>query len=126
MRRISGFLGLVIVVAIGAYIYSRQAQSASGGASSPEAAIDIVGVKGDLLAIADAEITHYAQQSKYVSVEELRSAGDLIMPRNRRGPYSYSAEISDSGFRIVATYSGPPDPKMPPAISIDQTKHFTE
>jgi hypothetical protein len=126
MKRIAGFLGLIIVVAIGAYIYSRQAQSVTpGGSSNPQAAMDIVGVKGDLLAIADAEVSHYALQSKYVSIEELRSAGDLTMPRNRRGSYTYSAETSDSGFRIVATYSGP-DAGAPQTISIDQTKHITE
>jgi len=100
MRRLSGFLGLIIVVAIGFYVYSRQAQSASGSAGNPQAAMDIVGVKGDLIAIADAEISHYAQQGKYVSIEELRTSKDLIMPRDHRGPYKYSAEISDSAFQI--------------------------
>ena len=126
MRRLSGFLGLLLVVAIGAYIYTRQAQSASGGAGSPLAAIDIVGVKNDLLAIADAEISHYTLQGKYVSIEELRSAGNLTMPRDHRGPYNYSAETTDSGFRIVATYSGPPDAGMPQSISVDQSKHITQ
>ena len=126
MRRLSGFLGLIIVAAIGFYVYTRQGQSASGGAASPEAAIDVVGVKNDLLAIAKAEDSHYTLQGKYVSIDELRSAGDLGSTRDHRGPYNYSAEVSDSGYRIVATYSGPPDAAMPQTISVDQTKHFTQ
>jgi hypothetical protein len=126
MRRLSGFLGLIIVAAIGFYIYTRQAQSASGGAGSPEAAIDVVGVKNDLLAIAKAEDSHYTLQGKYVSIDELRSAGNLSMTRDHRGPYNYFAEVSDSGYRIVATYSGPPDSAMPKTISVDQSKSFSQ
>jgi hypothetical protein len=126
MRRLSGFLGLIMVAAIGFYIYMRQAQSASGGTGNPQAVMEVVGVKGDLIAMADAEITHYAQQGKYVSIEELRTAKDLIMPRDHRGPYKYSAEVSDSGFQIVATYTGPPNSGAPQTISIDQSKHITE
>ena len=126
MSRAFSFLGLLLVVAIGFYIYTRQAQSASGGTASPQAAIDVVGVKADLLAIADAEIRHYTLQGKYASMEELRASGDLNMLRDHRGPYNYSAEISNSGFRIVATYSGTPDARMPQTISIDQSKQFTQ
>jgi len=35
-----------------------------------------------------------------VSIEELRTSKDLIMPRDHRGPLQNSAEISDSAFQI--------------------------
>ena len=43
------------------------------------------------------------------------------MQSNQRGPYSYSGETSDNGFRIVATYSGPPNAGVPRTLSIDET-----
>ncbi|HWX56803.1 MAG TPA: hypothetical protein VN176_19640 [Verrucomicrobiae bacterium] len=125
MGRAFGFFGLVIVVAICLYLYMRQSQSVTPeGAGSPQAAIDVTGVKADLLSIAQAERTHHELQGSYVSIGDLRSAGDFSTIRDGRGPYTYSAEISGSGFRIVATYTGPPGAKMPPTISIDETMHF--
>jgi hypothetical protein len=127
MGKAFGFVTLIVVVAAGAYIYMRQTQSVMGsGTGSPTAAVDLMGVKSDLLAIAQAERSHAAMQGGYVSIDTLRSQGDLAMPRNNRGPYSYSAEISDSGFRIVATYSGPESAGMPKTLSIDQTMQISQ
>jgi hypothetical protein len=127
MGRAFGFLTLIVVVAAGAYIYMRQTKSVmSAGTSNPTATVDLIGVRNDLLAIAQAERSHAALQSGYVSIETLRSGGDLTMPRNNRGPYNYSAEVSDSGFRIVATYSGPENSGMPSALSIDQTMQISQ
>ncbi len=126
MGRAFGFLTLIIVVAAGAYIYMRQAQSSmTAGTSTPTAAVDLAGVKNDLLAIAQAERSHGALQGSFVSIDELRSQGDLTMLRNNRGPYAYSADVSAGGFRIVATYSGA-DPGMPKTISIDQSMQITQ
>jgi hypothetical protein len=82
-------------------------------------------VRSDLLTIAQAERSHAALQGRYVSIEILRSQGELSMQRDNRGPYNYSAEISDAAFRIVATYSGP-DGAAPKTISIDQTMQITQ
>lgn len=126
MGRVFGFISLIIVVAVGAYIYMRQTQSVmTAGTSTPTATVDLVGVKNDLLAIAQAERSHAAQQGNFVSIDELRSQGDLAMSRDNRGPYTYSAEISGGSFRIVATYSGP-DPGMPKTISIDQSMQISQ
>jgi hypothetical protein len=127
MGRAFGFLTLITVVAAGAYIYMRQTKSVmSAGTSSPTATVDLMGVRNDLLVIAQAERSHAALQGSYVSIDALRSGGDLAMPRNNRGPYNYSAEVSDSGFRIVATYAGPENSGMPGALSIDQTMQISQ
>jgi hypothetical protein len=126
MGRAFGFLTLIIVVAVGAYIYMRQTQGVmTAGTSNPTATVDLIGVKNDLLAIAQAERSHAALQGNFVSLEELRSQGDLNMPRDNRGPYTYSAEVGAGDFHIVATYSGP-DPGMPKTISIDQTMQISQ
>ena len=127
MTRALGFVGLLIVLGIGAFIYMKQAQSvtpgggAAGSTATPRSTIDVVGVKNDLNALASAERRHFAAEGKYVSIDELRSSGDISMQTNQRGPYSYSAETSDTGFRITATYSGPPNAGMPHSLSIDET-----
>lgn len=127
MGRAFGFITLIIVVAAGAWIYMRQTQSVmTAGTSSPTATVDLIGVKNDLLAIAQAERSHAALQGSYVSIDDLRSQGDLTMQRNNRGPYNYSAEISDSGFRIVATWTGPENAGMPKTLSIDQTMQISQ
>ncbi len=127
MGRMLGFVGLLIVLGIGSYIYMRQAQSvAPAGTTNPQGQIDLTGVKNDLLAIAQAERNHQALNGGYVSMEQLRSAGELTMSRASRGPYTYSTELSDSGFRAVATYSGPPGTGMPASISVDQSMQFSQ
>ena len=63
MGRAFGFISLIIVVGIGAYIYMHQTQSVmSAGTSNPTATVDLIGVRNDLLAIAQAERSHQASQ----------------------------------------------------------------
>ena len=127
MGRAFSFLTLIVAVAVGAYIYMRQTQGVmTAGTKSPTATVDLIGVRNDLLAIAQAERSHFAMQANYVSIDALRQQGDLTMERNNRGPYNYSAEISDSSFRIVATWAGPENSGMPKTLSIDQTMQISQ
>ena len=120
MSRFLGFVALLIVLAAGAGIYVREAKTVSAG-GNPSANVDIVGVKHDLMAIAQAERTHNALHGGYASLDDLRSSGELSMPRNNRDFYNYSAEVTDSSFRVTATYSGPENPLAPKSLSIDQS-----
>lgn len=121
MGRALGFIGVLLAVAIGMYVYSKQAQSTTAavpGASSPRAAVDITGVRNDLVAIANGERRHFASEGKYVSLDELRTAGDISLPQNSRGPYDYSVDVNDAHFKVVATYSGS-DTTSPRRITIN-------
>ena len=131
MGRALGFVSLLIVAALGFYIYSKQATAVSPGqnaAASPRATIDLVGVKNDLLNIAKAERGQFALDGKYVSLDELISSGALSMPSPGRGPYKYSVETSSSGFRAIATFSAPGDPPtgMPHTLSVDDSMQVTQ
>lgn len=126
MGRFFGLIAVGIVMGVGAYIYMRQAQSATlPGASNPTETVDFVGVRHDLMAIARAERSHNALRGGYVSLDQLRSSGDLSMGSDNRGPYTYSVETSSSGFRVIATYSGPTS-AAGRNISLDQDMHFSE
>lgn len=128
MGKTFSFVALLAVLVVGAWYYMHQAQGVmSGGTSNPTATVDLIGVRNDLLAMAQAERSHAAlNNGTYVSLDELRSGGDLTMTRDRRGPYTYSAELSESGFHIVATYSGPENSGMPKSLSIDQTMQISQ
>ena len=53
-------------------------------------------------------------------LDELLANGDTQITRNRRPNYTYSAETSNTGFRVIADYSGP-DPNATQRISVDET-----
>ena len=118
MSRTFGFLVLLIVVAVGGYLYSRQAQSLSQIGNAPLSTVDVIGVRNDLMALANAERRYWVSNAKYASLEELRKNGDTYVPS--RSHYTYSADASETSFKISATYSGP-DPKAPKRISVDET-----
>ena len=97
MGRAIGLLGVLIALAIGAYLYTQQAKSVSKEAGNPRATIDVVGVKMDLNNLAQAERRYNAREGHYASIDQLRSAGDITMASDHRGPYTYSATSSDNG-----------------------------
>ena len=107
----------MITLVIGGYYYRNQLQNISPGGAAPSTAIDTVAVRNDLMAMANAERRYWATNSKYATIDDLRNNGDIHVPS--RENYSYSAQVSDTGFKILATYSGP-DPKAPKHISVDE------
>jgi hypothetical protein len=125
MSRLFGFLSVVIVLAIGMFIYSRQMQNASAeaGAKNPQAAINITGVKSDLISIASAERRYFASEEKYASLDELISTNNITVAR-QRPPYSYEVQTSSSGFRVVATRSGDNTSGTPAQLSVDENMEF--
>jgi hypothetical protein len=123
MGRVLGFVGLLIVLGAGMYIYKQQIVGTSGpgsATSNPRATIDVTGVRNDLVAIASAERRRMASDGKYADLSDLISNGDISMQTPSRGPFSYSSSVSDSGFTITATYSGN-DPSAPKTLTIDET-----
>ncbi|MGA7861634.1 MAG: hypothetical protein WCB19_07230 [Thermoplasmata archaeon] len=104
MGRVFGFLGTIVTMAIGMYIYSLQVKTLTPGAGSgnPEEVATIVGVKNDLIGIANAERGYLATQGKYASLEELIS-GNFIIIKGERPPYIYDVEITSGSFRATAT-----------------------
>ena len=124
MSRSLGLIGVLAAAAIGFYLYTQQAQTVSQGTANPRATIDMAGVKNDLIALANAERRYFATENRYASIDELRSHGDISMPANGRGPFAYTAEVSESGFRILATFNGPPG-SGGQNLSIDETMQIT-
>jgi hypothetical protein len=122
MGRAIGFLVLVITVGIAGYVYMKQTQSITSVGSNPQTTVDVTAVRNDLMGIATAERNYFASNGKYVSLDQLKSSGDITIPN--RAHYSYSAEANESTFKIIAVYSGP-DPKAPKRLTVDQTMALT-
>jgi hypothetical protein len=104
MLRVLGFLGTVVTLAIGMYIYSLQVKALSPGAGGGklEDTTVLTGVKNDLIGIANAERGYLASQGKYASLDEL-TAGNYISINGERPPYIYNVETSGGSFRATAT-----------------------
>ncbi len=104
MGRAFGFVGIMIVMAVGMYIYSLQLKTVSspGGGSVPSGAANLMGVKNDLISIANAERGYFVSQQQYASLDELVS-GNYITIERQRPPYTYDAETTATGFRVTAT-----------------------
>ena len=122
MGRSFGFIMVIIVVGIGGYLYTRQAQSLTAIGANPTTAIDVTAARNDLLALANAERRYWASNAKYAALDELQKNGDTHVPR--RPNYSYSAQATETSFKIIAVYSGP-DPKAPKRITVDETMAIT-
>jgi hypothetical protein len=125
MGRLFGFLGVVIALAAGMYVYSRQAQSSSAaaGANNPQAAITFTGVKSDLISIATTERRYFATEGKYASLDELISANYITIAR-QRPPYTYEVQTTSTGFRAIATRSGDDNSGTPAHLSVDENMDF--
>jgi hypothetical protein len=95
--------GLLIVALLAALVYKYYFSSLqSAGTGTPAQTIDIVGVKNDLIGIAQAERAHQAQNGSYASLDQLISSGELTMKQTSRNGYTYSVETSDQSFRAIA------------------------
>jgi len=101
MRSVVSLL-VVAVIALLAYKFWFSQLQARGSGATPQQTISIVGVKTDLIGIAQAERTYQAEHGSYVSLDELISSGALTIPTKGRNGYTYDVETSDGGFRVVA------------------------
>ncbi len=103
MGRVLGFVGTIVTMAIGLYIYSVQVKAVVPGVGrNPEEVATIAGVKNDLIGIANAERGYLASQGKYASLDELIS-GDYLTIQGERPPYIYDVQITGTSFRATAT-----------------------
>ena len=104
MRSLGSLVGLLVVAAIAGLIYkyyfSQGAQSSA--LANPTQTIDVVGVKNDLIGIAQAERAYQLEHGTYVPLDELVSSDAVTMTKPRREGYVYEVEVSPNNFRVIA------------------------
>ena len=100
MRSILGLLVVALIVAIAYKLYFSKLQSPETRA--PVETINVVGVKNDLIAIAQAERLYQVEHGSYASLTELNSSGALSMAKSGRDGYTYDVDTSSGSFRVIA------------------------
>lgn len=126
MKAAASILGLVIVLAIVWMVIRTQFTQGPTGGAPPKQVIDVVGVKGDLLAIGQAERLYLASHGSYASLEQLQQDGAISFSGTSRRGYNYTAEVNDGQhFKITAAPSGPANEGWP-TLSIDENMQVTQ
>lgn len=124
-----GLVSLLIAATagLGFYMYTLK-QASPGPGMVVTQNISLVGVKNDLMAIAQAERMYYTQNGNYADLPTLTSTGTMNIARTSRDGYTYSVEPSGNAFTATATYTAPPvenpagvTPPHFPTFTIDQT-----
>ena len=126
-----GLASLVLVVGIMLgiyYFYFKQMPTTDPG-TAPTQAINLTGVRMDLMQMAQAERSYIASNGRCGSLSDLGSSGTMNLSRTERDGYSYEVECSDGAdFSIVAHHApAPPDsPIRYPILAIDQNMQVGE
>jgi hypothetical protein len=121
MRGLGSLVGLLVVALIAVMTYKyyfQKVESTSG--MTPTQTINMVGVKNDLLAIAQAERTYQAEHGAYVSFSDLTSSGALAISSAGRDGYVYDVDLSGGGFRVFTHCPATTNPGCQ-NYSVDQT-----
>jgi hypothetical protein len=100
MRSMLGLLVVALIVVLAYKLYFSKMQSPE--TRSPVETINIVGVKNDLIAIAQAERLYQAEHGAYASLSELNSSGAMSVAKSGRDGYTYDVDTSSDSFRVIA------------------------
>jgi hypothetical protein len=127
MRALASLL-VVAALLFGAYYFYMKKMPASDEGTASTQAINLTGVRADLLQLAQAERGYIAVNGRCASLEELVSSNSLTMSRPERDGYSYSTECSGSDFTITARHAPAPggSPIRYPVLAVDQTMQVHE
>ena len=121
MRGLGSLVGLLVValIAVLAYkYYFAKVETTSG--MTPTQTINMVGVKNDLLGIAQAERAYQAEHGAYASLADLTSSGALTIAPAGRDGYVYDVDLSGGGFRVLTHCPAATNPGCQ-NYSVDQT-----
>ncbi len=124
------FAGLLVTVGFlfGVYmLYVKRIPTVAEGTASTQA-INLTGVKMDLLQIAKAERNSIGVDGHCMNMDELLASGSMSLSRPERDGYSYSVDCSGNDFTIIARHAPAPagSPIRYPAYQMDQTMQVRE
>jgi hypothetical protein len=97
-------VGLLVVAAVVGLVYKYYFSESQQAApiSHPTQTIDVIGVKNDLLGIAQAERIYQTEHNSYGSLDDLVSSGAMAIQKSGRDGYTYEAKVSSDGFLVIA------------------------
>jgi hypothetical protein len=120
--RVFGFIGVIVVLCAGFFIYQRSASDIPEG--SPDQQIDTTAIRQRLLTIGQTERQYQATNGKYATLEQLADENLLPGGTEQRG-YTFTASVTSTGFTITATPTD--DDKADwPTLEITEAMQVTE
>ena len=124
------FVSLLVGIGFlwGVYLlFLKKMPTAAEGTASTQA-INISGVRMDLLQIAKAERISISVEGHCMSMDELLASGSMSMSRPERDGYTYSVECSGNDFTATAHHPAQPaDSSIRyPNMAIDQSMQVRE
>ena len=120
MRATFGFIGILMVLGIGYFIYSSQIQSGPNDEQLPQQT-NLIAVRQDLLSLGQSERLYMATNGTYASLEQLRSSGVAgNLPNGNRSGYEYTIEVGGADHFLIT--ARPVDSGRDlPVLSINET-----
>jgi hypothetical protein len=127
MRAIVAILVAAALV-VGIYHFYFKKMPTTDEGTAPTQAISLIGVRADLLQIAEVERGYIVQNGRCASLDELTSSNSLALARADRDGYSFSIECSGGDFNVTARHAPAPagSPIRYPALAIDQSMQVRE
>ena len=126
MRAVGGIIGLIIVLAIIMFVYKAEFTQGPTGGAPPVQAMDVAGVKNELIALAQAERYYLASHESYAGLDQLQQDGSTTIADGARRGYSFTASVDDGQhFKITAAPSDPAK-KGWPTLAIDDTMQISQ
>ena len=121
MRAVGSLLALLIVLAIGYFIFKTQFAKGPQQGTPPMEQIDVIGVTSDLQSIAQAERMYLASHATYATLDQLQQEGSITFsPSSPRG-YNYAADLDDGQHFKVTARPADPSKQGWPTLAIDET-----
>jgi hypothetical protein len=120
MRATFGFIGILMVLGIGYFIYSSQIQSGPNDEQLPQQT-NLIAVRQDLLSLGQSERLYMATNGTYASLEQLRSSGVAgNLPNGSSSGYEYTIEVGGADHFLIT--ARPVDSGRDlPVLSINET-----
>ena len=127
MRALASIL-VVAAILFGVYEYYLRKMPVADKETASTQAINLTGVRADLLQIAQAERSYIALNSHCGAFDELISSNALTMTKREREGYSYSIECSGTDFTVFARHvaASPGSPIRYPNLAVDQNIQVRE
>lgn len=125
MRAVFGFVGIMITLGIGYFIYSNQIQSGPNGTPLlPQT--NLVAIKQDLFSLGRSEGLYMATNGSYATIEQLRNSGIAsIVPDGGRWGYEYSVEVEGASHFVITARPMDTSRTDQPTFSIDETMQIS-
>jgi len=123
-------VGVIVAAGIffGIYHYYLKKMPTTDEGTEPTQAISLIGVRSDLLQIAQAEREYIATNGHCAALAELVASNSLSLSGSERDGYTYSVECSSGDFTATARHAPAPAgyPVRYPSFAIDANMEVHE